>query len=250
MKYTIFVLLLCLYLWCMLCGCGRAPSWLEDNRIELQQSCRAPKLPVRWANPSTVYVQGLSSVENVDVSYEDYQSVTEGTQAAINTWNAAVGKTIVIYGGVSDEVQPGSPWDSLKDKRSVIYLSNDWKNFESQGEHPIATTYYATDCTTGDLAYSDMALDTHSYRFQRSITLEELNRMMAGLYEDREPIDSETVILHELGHLLGLDHIDENEFPDSVMIPYVDTGILYSKRTLSDLDIENIQSLYGDSHVN
>jgi len=53
-----------------------------------------------------------------------------------------------------------------------------------------------------------------------------------------QPIDLETVGLHELGHALGIDHSAETE---AVMYPYYGA----SRRSLDQDDIDGVQSLYG-----
>ncbi|KAI3784765.1 hypothetical protein L1987_43870 [Smallanthus sonchifolius] len=52
-------------------------------------------------------------------------------------------------------------------------------------------------------------------------------------------IDVETVALHEIGHLLGLDH---SQFENAIMWSYIPTGAV---KGLDSDDIQGIQALYG-----
>ncbi|KAG6421579.1 hypothetical protein SASPL_118136 [Salvia splendens] len=55
-----------------------------------------------------------------------------------------------------------------------------------------------------------------------------------------DAIDLESVALHEIGHLLGLDHSDNQE---SIMYPSISSGVV--KNNLNDDDIKGIRALYN-----
>ncbi|KAM2157427.1 hypothetical protein ACFX1R_043004 [Malus domestica] len=54
-------------------------------------------------------------------------------------------------------------------------------------------------------------------------------------------IDLESVSVHEIGHLLGLNH--NPDLPDGIMYPYFEYGMV--KRDLNRDDIDGIRALYG-----
>ncbi|CAL9007666.1 unnamed protein product [Prunus brigantina] len=54
-------------------------------------------------------------------------------------------------------------------------------------------------------------------------------------------VDLESVAVHEIGHLLGLNH--NPDLPDAIMYPYFDYGVI--KRDLRRDDIDGIRALYG-----
>ncbi|KAM1230918.1 hypothetical protein ACFX13_041750 [Malus domestica] len=54
-------------------------------------------------------------------------------------------------------------------------------------------------------------------------------------------IDLESVSVHEIGHLLGLNH--SPDLPDAIMYPYFEYGMV--KRDLNRDDIDGIRALYG-----
>ncbi|KAK1387309.1 hypothetical protein POM88_015487 [Heracleum sosnowskyi] len=52
-------------------------------------------------------------------------------------------------------------------------------------------------------------------------------------------IDLETVVLHEIGHLLGLDH---SSMEDTIMYPSIPSGVV---KDLHDDDVRGIKALYN-----
>jgi hypothetical protein len=63
--------------------------------------------------------------------------------------------------------------------------------------------------------------------------------------EYREVVDMESLALHELGHLLGLAHVDDTVDPLSIMNPHLFIGEGLISRRLSRGDVERIQTIYG-----
>jgi hypothetical protein len=55
----------------------------------------------------------------------------------------------------------------------------------------------------------------------------------------------ESLSLHELGHLLGLAHVDSNVDPMSIMNPQLFIGVGLTSRKVSRGDIERMQVIYG-----
>ncbi|KAJ7974492.1 metalloendoproteinase 2-MMP-like [Quillaja saponaria] len=56
----------------------------------------------------------------------------------------------------------------------------------------------------------------------------------------KDEYDLETVALHELGHVLGLEHSQD---PNSVMVPFIGAGVI--KRTLGKDDADGMHALYA-----
>jgi predicted Zn-dependent protease len=62
--------------------------------------------------------------------------------------------------------------------------------------------------------------------------------------ETLDIVDAETVLVHEFGHLLGLDHVEVEADPESVMHAKTYIGPNMSFRSLSDGDVNNIRQVY------
>ena len=56
-------------------------------------------------------------------------------------------------------------------------------------------------------------------------------------------IDFESVLTHELGHFLGLNHVGISEDASSVMLPKLSRGV--AKRVLSNGDVDRVKVLYN-----
>ncbi|XP_015168802.1 metalloendoproteinase 3-MMP-like [Solanum tuberosum] len=70
----------------------------------------------------------------------------------------------------------------------------------------------------------------------------EENWVVDGEYLKEGMVDLESVAVHEIGHLLGLDHSSEKE---AIMFPTIEDGT--RKVELSRDDIEGVQMLYGSN---
>ncbi|MCX6126944.1 MAG: matrixin family metalloprotease, partial [Proteobacteria bacterium] len=63
--------------------------------------------------------------------------------------------------------------------------------------------------------------------------------------DGREIVDMQSLALHELGHLLGLAHVDESYDSSSIMNPSLYIGAGLSTRSLSIGDVGRIQKIYN-----
>jgi hypothetical protein len=108
-----------------------------------------------------------------------------------------------------------------------------------------ANTVLAT--TIWDNAKSDLnAIDTADIRFNdQYYFLSDSFNAVVPESDTREIVDMETLALHELGHLLGLTHIAEDEERLSIMNPALFIGAGSGRAKLSRGDIERIQKVYG-----
>lgn len=89
----------------------------------------------------------------------------------------------------------------------------------------IAATTYTQVVTTGKLVDADIEVNDGAWTFS-----------------DREPVpttafDLESILLHELGHVLGFDH---NTDPDSTMFPSENQASTALRRTLAPNDVAGV----------
>lgn len=158
---------------------------------------------------------------------------------AVATWEAAVGKQLFRYmGKQSDEGDDFlSLNESLNDNKNGNYLNYDWDRTGKE-EIILATTIWEKSFE-GKIIRSDIRFNVEHYLLGDS-ELEERSED-----DDKEIVDMESLALHELGHLLGLDHVDPEYDQLSIMNPTLYIGHGFTSREISDGDIERIRKVYG-----
>ena len=166
----------------------------------------------------------------------------QGILRAIKTWETAVGKKLFEFRGVHKEVQGDTFKDlytSLSDSVNGHYLDEDWGK-TGKPEVVLATTIWENEGGSVEaIKTADIRFNSDFYVFGDSLTLQ---------YDDnvgKEVVDMESLALHELGHLLGLSHIDEGVDMFSVMNPSLLIGTGLTSRGVSEGDIRRIQKIYG-----
>jgi hypothetical protein len=161
-------------------------------------------------------------------------------QAAMRTWEWAVGKTLFYYAGVHRGVEGDSFPDlfsSLKDRVNGDYFDSDWSK-TGKPTQVLATTIWDNDREDPRvISAADIRYNSEYY-----IMGDSLEVLSQG---GREVVDLRSLALHELGHLLGIGHIQAENDPLSVMNPalYIGEGLV--TRKLSRGDIVLIQKIYG-----
>ena len=166
----------------------------------------------------------------------------DGILRAMETWEIAVGKKLFEFQGVHDAVEGDTFSDlytSLQDAINGNYLDDDWAKTEKP-ETVLATTIW--EKAVGDptaIRTADIRFNNDFYVFGDSLTLQ---------YDEekgREVVDMESLALHELGHLLGLAHVDDDIDMYSTMNPSMLIGSGLTSRGVSKGDIRRIQKIYG-----
>ncbi|MGE0174123.1 MAG: matrixin family metalloprotease [Oligoflexales bacterium] len=166
--------------------------------------------------------------------------VPEDLHAAIvqaaATWNEAIGHDVIIVDGTSSLPRSDTLYESLSDNETIVYYEPNWLATTAKPESVIATTIWENENgENGNIVRGDIILNAENYYFVDT-TSEDLD------FEDpRYFVDTETVVLHEFGHLLGLGHLEDDS---SVMNPYTTIGLGSTHRDLGKVDITNIRSIY------
>ena len=158
--------------------------------------------------------------------------------AAIKTWEWAVGKTLFEYNGTHDI--NGDAFDdlysSLNDTVNGQYLDDDW-NKTKKPTYVLATTIWNNAADFTQIAKADIRFNHQHYVIGNSLTRKS--------EDDRDVVDMQSLALHELGHLLGLAHIDVEVDSLSIMNPSLFIGEGLISRRISRDDVERIQVIYG-----
>lgn len=165
--------------------------------------------------------------------------IVEAVTRAAHTWNDAIGRDVLIYKGRVPLERTGNLYDSLDDEKTVVYYERAWTTTTTKPRTTLATTIWENDTTSHEaIVRGDIILNGQTYLFQDSTQ----KAVTAG--READIVDSETVLLHEMGHLLGLDHTTQTDDPDSVMHSHTYIGPNIFKRDLSEGDKGNIRSIY------
>lgn len=172
---------------------------------------------------------------------------------AINSWNNALGLQALeleyIGNNVDKSTDPnfcdpstnkkvGFPTENCNpNDNSQLYLSDsvysvaypsNWI-ISQQGVLALTSyTYQNKELINGDVIFNEEYFDF-------------INRQNAVAPTNKQ-IDIETVFVHELGHFLGMSHIDSSLDPNSVMLPNITPSTI--KRDLSTGDVDRINSVY------
>lgn len=145
-------------------------------------------------------------------------------------WNDALGQTVFVF---SYRGAPNTQWTdskaSLFDDYFGLFKQVDWK-FSDVGNSVLA--YTGTLSVDGEIQSADLIFNFDKFHFDDY---------------DKNPantnyIDFESVLVHELGHFLGLGHISTSEDSGSVMLPTLRKA--ETRRALSPGDIVRIRQLY------
>jgi hypothetical protein len=133
--------------------------------------------------------------------------------AAAQVWEQAIGKLVFKLSNL-DISQP------KQDGVSVIYWKSEWPE-ELSVEQAFTTVYWESN----QIFEADIQVNAKDFVFSDS--------------PDESEIDLESVMIHELGHVLGLEH---NTPGMSVMEPVLFSGEI--RRQLYSIDYEDIQCEY------
>ena len=204
-------------------------------------------------NQVILYSQGWGASYNypitIDISTQisnENASLITQIQNAVNTWNNAIGRNIlVLRTGVDTYTGNSFPglYTPLQYPFKALYYDEisggmgGWVNNTGKSPSIIATTIYSSNGTS--ILGSDIRFNRDAYIFGDTTTGSNTNTAFIA--------DMESIALHELGHVLGLGHaINET---DSVMYPYINVGPNSTSspttaRCLSANDVARIRSIY------
>ena len=164
--------------------------------------------------------------------------MVEAAEDSAQTWNDAAGKEILTFAGIIESERGTTLYQSLDDAVTVVYFEEDWGNTTGKSTTTLATTIWENSGSSDEIVKGDIIMNAEIYNFQDAA---EASYASDDAYSI---VDSETVLLHEFGHLLGLDHVSADDDDESVMNPKTFIGPQMHVRELSAEDEVNIQDLY------
>jgi len=164
----------------------------------------------------------------------------KGLKQAMATWEKAVGRQLFDFQGVQRDITGdsfGDLYSSLGDSLNGHYLDDNWGK-TGKPRVVLATTIWenAPDDPRKILT-ADIRYNHEFYTLGDSFDLKPK--------DGREVVDMQTLALHELGHLLGLSHINASADGQSIMNPSLYIGEGLANRRLSRGDIQRAQKIYG-----
>ncbi len=197
--------------------------------------------PVRWTSGA------IGGGLNVKVSTSFTDDFVAGDLDAdgrnpmeqmMNAWNAST--TNYTFFDIDNLTTSNKDYTSLTSFKSDgefgIYKSTDW--FSNVSSSALAVTQYfgyrrnaGSSSEYVELYHADIIVNYRDHSFTLDAS-------------DNNAYDLHTVILHELGHFIGLAH-ESDYSSDAIMLPYL--GRSESKRALATKDADNIRSLYNVS---
>lgn len=138
----------------------------------------------------------------------------DAIRRAMASWERALGAALFQYGGVVSSYTP------RQDGANVIYWLPSWDR--RLGRQQADTLVY---WVSEQIIEADVRVNAQDFSFSD------------GQYPGT--IDVESLILHELGHVLGLAHADGSQ---TVMSPYLSNS--YLRRNVSWEDLSNLKCEY------
>ena len=197
--------------------------------------------PVRWSTSSLIGgldVRIGDSLKNSFVNADLDGSGHDPIEQMFKQWNAASSSlTYFKVPATTITNQDYGNLDSYKNDGVLgIYRSDTW--IAGVSAQALAVTQYigfrrnaGSSNEYVELTHADIIINYRDYNFSTNAN-------------STIDYDLHSVVLHELGHFIGLGHV--NSFStNSVMQPYL--GIMDSQRTITSYDISSGQSLYGVS---
>jgi hypothetical protein len=219
-------------LWSLFTACGQQVG--QSRAIDEQTSDRqmgSDGSPFHsysgWKRQVTFLVENLAPDEVVEASIE-----------SARTWNDAVGREVLAFDGTVSLAREKSLYSSLNDEVTTIYYVEDWSGTTGKSSSTLATTIWQNAANSDLIVRGDILLNAEQYVFVDAMTA------VSSTIDEKVVVDAQTVLLHEFGHLMGLEHVSFETDGDSVMHAKTFIGARVAARNPSNQDIENLKSLY------
>jgi len=188
----------------------------------------APKSQNDCGYVQNVYGERISWKGQVPVTMYIHESVPDefvpAIVAAAQTWQDASGQQ--LFNIVTDQRVTG-PLNPQKDAKNVIYYFNTWEADRSS-EQARTSIYWIGD----QVKEADMRINAQNFKYY-------WNQTGSAASEPANSVNIEALVIHELGHVLGLKHKD---YGSSVMATYLSNNT--DRVNIADTDKSSLQCEY------
>lgn len=187
----------------------------------------------KWTNLGTPLNLKMSSEFSADFTNADLVDGLNPLEQMAKAWNTAVapGTTLFQVPFATTNVSGDNSLTSFRDGELGIYKSFNW--FTNVSANALAITQFygivKSDNSLGiyiDLTHADIIVNYRDFASDFTMTGNPL-----------VDYDLPTIVLHEMGHFLGLCH---ESYANSIMAPYYFT----TQRSLKTFDTNKIKALY------
>ena len=158
--------------------------------------------------------------------------------SAADTWNESIGFDLLSYGGISNVARGTNLYSSLDDAQTIIYYELNWTATTNKAVSTLATTVWQNSDYSDEIVRGDIIMNGEMYMFQDATWSPIIEGSISVI------ADCESILLHEFGHLIGLQHIEEDEDSESIMHAQTFIGYNVYDRDLSFKDEFNIRQIY------
>jgi hypothetical protein len=215
---------LTMFLLIALCACNKSGGGSSTTT-----SSASGEAPYYWASFSSAKILEVSE----DFTAQEIANIEDMAEA----WNESVegDKIFFDFGPEASEISNSGEIDGLLDDTLGIYKTLNWPS--SLPSSALAVTQiFGVRKNVGksgefiDIQHADILVNYDDYDFDTG--------------DSGSNYDLRTVLLHEMGHFLGLQHKSTNSNRNSsIMYPSISSS--ENKRAPLAVDIEDIRELYG-----
>jgi hypothetical protein len=215
-------------------------------QVSMENDFDEQNLPAEAKDPaSTTYgIHAVGGWKNLPIPFryghELNRMQKDALTVAMQSWEMAVGKKLFKNIG-TDKQNSGDKfpdlYSSLSDMINGHYLDGNWGKTGKPVSVLATTIWHNTAEDVSAIATADIRFNSENYLIGDSLILNSVG--------GKEIVDMESLALHELGHLLGLAHVDASVDPLSIMNPQLFIGAGLTSRKISKSDIQRIQTIYG-----
>ncbi|MBC7660187.1 MAG: matrixin family metalloprotease [Chitinophagaceae bacterium] len=224
------------------CGTGLYKVSVKEDFNTSKAAAAMPAMVDKTSNLYGIHApQGWNNKLPIPFRFDPNLDENQKIQlmAAMKRWEWAVGKTLFSYDGLHKGVTGDSFKDlysSLSDNVNGNYLDANWEKTQKP-EYVLATTIWSNGVDYSTITKADLRFNEEYYVIGDSLEVKAKGK--------KEVVDMQSLALHELGHFLGLAHVEEDVDSLSIMNPTLFIGEGLTTRKFAKSDIERIQTIYG-----